>query len=42
MFVSGLPGVENAVERSSVPMEAVVVVMGGEVSRGGVEGGPVE
>lgn len=36
VVVSGVPGVENAMERVDIPMEAVVVICV-EVSRGGVE-----
>lgn len=42
VVVSGVPGVENATERADILMEAVVVVICVEVSRGGVEFGPVE
>lgn len=37
MVVSGLPGVENAMERTDVLMEAVVVVICVDAVRGGVE-----
>lgn len=37
MVVSWVPGVENAMEGTGVPMEAVVVVICVEVRRGGVE-----